>query len=934
MYGISDVVGLLFQHPRIDINKGNKNGETPLILASKMGKLAVMEMLLQHPQSDVNKVRNDGQTALHSASSVGRSDEVARLLRHPNIDANMRDNRGKTALHLASLNGNTEIVKILHQHPQLDINIDDNLGRTALHYASEAGHLEAAKLLLLHPQIHVNTRDKYLNKTYLHYATERGHLEVVEMILQHPQVDVNIGDNTGRTALHLASEYEGTAEENLLLQHPQIDVNKENKYGETVLWDPNSSEEAIKLLIFHPEIDVLRGIATNDNYVFYRIGQLIFRDDFNCTDSQSDCPIRAADGDCTFSYLTGDERYDYMQDNCRKSCKLCSIERKRELFLVSAVVGDVTKVKEQLVDNADLINYVDKQGMTALIWASKEGHIDIVRLLLNTSQVDLNRGRKRDGATALMLASYNGHVKVVEILLRQDNIDVVRRTTSEEDSALLMASSKGHEAVVKLLVATYKFDINEVNIDGESPLYKASKMGHLKIVEQLLKNKDIDINQATVDRATPLMASTKGGYYHIVKILLRHPNMEANFADSHGKTALFYSIPKYYNVDHHKIQDLVTLLLRCPSLCKNHLDESYSALNHTVETGLKNLTALFEPKNLANLQKSGHTCCSDSVNDGLQIAAKEGHLSMVKAFLRCRQVDLNDGHKYGITPLYMATKNNKAEVVKVLLDDPRTDVNRVVNSENALIKASENGNILILEYLLKHSNIDVNQINNQNRKTSLIVGAELGFHDVVELLVGHPQTFVNLLDSHSESALQKAVDGDYRDVYELLIRCRKTKLPHNLLKNIGNQSAILAKGPTCCINVSALLLDASIENNFRGILGLLQCPNIDINAENKRGMTSIYLASLKGHLEAVKVLVNNSGLEINKGTVKDGSTPFSIASEKGHFLIMKILIGDKNIDSSAGWCKDNWAHHSTLCKLNPISASKFLLPTSLFIIPK
>ena len=150
-------------------------------------------------------------------------------------------------------------------------------------------------------------------------------------------------------------------------------------------------------------------------------------------------------------------------------------------------------------------------------------------------------------------------------------------------------------------------------------------------------------------------------------------------------------------------------------------------------------------------------------------------------------------------------------------------------------------------------------------------------------------------------------------MYELLLRCRKTKIPNNLLK-ISNQSTILAKGPTCCINVGALLLAASTENNFRGILGLLQCPNTDINAENKRGMTSIYLASLKGHLEAVKVLVNNSGLEVNKGMVKDGSTPFSIASEKGHFLIMKTFIRHKNTDLSAGWCKDNWAYHSTLCK--------------------
>ena len=68
---------------------------------------------------------------------------------------------------------------------------------------------------------------------------------------------------------------------------------------------------------------------------------------------------------------------------------------------------------------------------------------------------------------------------------------------------------------------------------------------------------------------------------------------------------------------------------------------------------------------------------------------------MVKAFLLCPQVDLNDGYKYGETPLYMALDNNDTEVLSMLLDDPRTDVNKVVNSENALIKASKRGKILM-----------------------------------------------------------------------------------------------------------------------------------------------------------------------------------------------------------------------------------------------
>ena len=71
-----------------------------------------------------------------------------------------------------------------------------------------------------------------------------------------------------------------------------------------------------------------------------------------------------------------------------------------------------------------------------------------------------------------------------------------------------------------------------------------------------------------------------------------------------------------------------------------------------------------------------------------------------------------------------------------------------------------------------------------------------------------------------------------------------------------------------------------------------------------------------GHLESVKVLVNDSELEVNKGKIKDGSTAFSIASEKHHSEIMQILIAHADIDLSAGWCKDNWAHYKSLCKIS------------------
>ena len=56
-----------------------------------------------------------------------------------------------------------------------------------------------------------------------------------------------------------------------------------------------------------------------------------------------------------------------------------------------------------------------RNGATAVLGASQNGHLEIVRLLLESgADKDLT---KNDGATALTIASQNGHLEVVRLLL-------------------------------------------------------------------------------------------------------------------------------------------------------------------------------------------------------------------------------------------------------------------------------------------------------------------------------------------------------------------------------------------------------------------------------------------------------------------------------------------------------------------------------------
>ncbi len=76
----------------------------------------------------------------------------------------------------------------------------------------------------------------------------------------------------------------------------------------------------------------------------------------------------------------------------------------------------------------------------------------MVRLLLAHKNVDVNKTRKADGASALLNASYNGHVEVVRLLLANPDVEA-NRTSTDGRSALCFASQSGLGAIVSLLVA-------------------------------------------------------------------------------------------------------------------------------------------------------------------------------------------------------------------------------------------------------------------------------------------------------------------------------------------------------------------------------------------------------------------------------------------------------------------------------------------------
>jgi len=110
-------------------------------------------------------------------------------------------------------------------------------------------------------------------------------------------------------------------------------------------------------------------------------------------------------------------------------------------LLDAADGGNLAGVEEALTNGAD-VNAKDNDGWTALHWASRLGHIETVKALLQVDGIEIN-AKDNDGWTALHYASMNGRTEVVKALLQVDGLEI-NAENHEKNTALDFARQHNH----------------------------------------------------------------------------------------------------------------------------------------------------------------------------------------------------------------------------------------------------------------------------------------------------------------------------------------------------------------------------------------------------------------------------------------------------------------------------------------------------------
>ena len=281
--------------------------------------------------------------------------------------------------------------------------------------------------------------------------------------------------------------------------------------------------------------------------------------------------------------------------------------------------------------------------------AVKNNNVEQVKSFLKNG-IDLNT-QNEDGYTALMIASFNNYIDLVKLLLEKKaklNILTTNEIKKYGETALMLAAKKDHIQIVEILAKTL-ITIDFKNHLGLTALHLAVREGNLETIKVLNKN-NVDNKIESDEGFTPFMLACYLGDIELVRYMLKFVN-NINTTNKKGFTALTWSC---FSGEF----DVVKFLIANDAIVDNPDKDGFSPLMWSSLRGNAKVVKVLISKganpNLKN--KDGYT--------PLIWASIRGHLNIVK-FLLENNADSSVKANTGKTALDYAKEKQHHSVVNL-----------------------------------------------------------------------------------------------------------------------------------------------------------------------------------------------------------------------------------------------------------------------------
>lgn len=570
--------------------------------------------------------------------------------------------------------------------------------------------------------------------TPLAFASQLGHIEVMNALIADPRVDPNQHDREGKTILIRAIESKDSAVVNALIENKKVDPNKPDPSGHTPLYYAAKMGNAdfIRLLLSKAGMntsEVYPNGLTLIDVVYLAMNK---NDDHIIKDILAHPNVLPA---IPQEYDKNSVFLEAMQSghaNVIKKFIPKEFDVNQPINGVTALYKAVYSesleaIKFWLDKGADpnILNY----GRSALHFAVQEGKIELVEELLANGHTDPNVVNNYN-ESALHIAANSGNLKMVQILLAHPKIDPNLKNNSLS-TPLAIAALNGDLEMVKAMLANKKVDPTIPIWSGKTPIELAAEVGHLDVVYALLSDDRVN-KMLPLDVKYTLAASV--GDQSMVEILLTNELLDPNVSGEDGKSALYLALAGNY------VETASTILQ------DKRLDPKKILPANNLDVGVANSLMI--------------------------LAIKSGRDDVIAALLEDKRIDPNKTiDQYGSTLLHLASKLNQAPIVKLLVDNPRVNINQPnLDNETALFTAVNKQSLGAIQLLVESKNLDPNV---QERVlsagwTALHCAVYRDETDTVKMLLNRNDIDLSLKDDGGETVLDIALSKKNSEMISLI----------------------------------------------------------------------------------------------------------------------------------------------------------------------
>jgi ankyrin repeat protein len=330
-------------------------------------------------------------------------------------------------------------------------------------------------------------------------------------------------------------------------------------------------------------------------------------------------------------------------------------------LIAAARDGDVKKVRELCRNKPKLMEEVDERGYTALMAASREGELGVVKALIKEKcKINVTNN---DSQTALHLACAKGYSEIVSALLaakaRVDVIDGYKMTP------LIYASHNDKLDIVKILLQKEPdLELAKKSFEGTA-LVAAAKQGNKEIVELLLEHR-AEVSATNGKGETPFIAVAENkGATPILKMLME-AKAEPTGRDNDGKTALI----KAAALGDTDMGSFLLPLFVEAKMVDAQETTGETALYHAASGGIGHN---FICRELLEA-KANPELCTEEGDTPLIAAAANDRCDTIKLLLFWGKANANHKNKQGVTAYKMAYIKEQKEAAKILKNETEMEV--------------------------------------------------------------------------------------------------------------------------------------------------------------------------------------------------------------------------------------------------------------------